>query len=187
MFSLRTLLIAVAIAAIGAVGLTTRNVWWASVMSTLTLVALLVAVVMAIKGNGPTRSTALTFSVCVGTYLGITLSGLFDIYASSLLTSRLLTNVWNATGEEPPQSLGPNSSLIEELASEELALTRVNLSILGFGGIAEVRTYFLQIRAFYVVGHCLWALLFGFLGACLATYLHRRANPPAPTATGASA
>jgi hypothetical protein len=35
MFSIRTLFVAVAIVAIGVVGLTTRNVWWASVFATL--------------------------------------------------------------------------------------------------------------------------------------------------------
>jgi hypothetical protein len=173
MFSLRTLLIAVAIAAIGAVGLTTRNIWWASVMSTLTFGVLLAALVLATSGNGQTRSVALAFAICLATYMAITFSQLFDVYSRSLITYRLLTVTWNQVGVEKPQFTNtPDSFYSEQLVDGENALTPVY----GLSGSVEVRDYLLQMRAFFIVGHCLWAYLFGFLGASLATYLHRRAN-----------
>jgi hypothetical protein len=59
MFSIRTLLLAVAVAAIGVVGLTTRNVWWASVMSTLTWLTVAAAFICGIVCSGKSRWPAI--------------------------------------------------------------------------------------------------------------------------------
>jgi hypothetical protein len=37
----------------------------------------------------------------------------------------------------------------------------------------QVREYNPHLQSFFVVAHCLWAWLFGFLGALLAAYLAR--------------
>jgi hypothetical protein len=46
------------------------------------------------------------------------------------------------------------------------------------GDSTEQRRWARELRSFFVVGHCLWAWLFGSLGALLAGHLARQAVAP---------
>jgi hypothetical protein len=170
MFSLRTLLLAVVVVAIGVAGLTTRNVWWASVIAIFTWMSVSAAIIIAISVRGMPRCSSVGFAVCGASYLCIVFGQPFQIFASSLLTSRVVISAWQALDIQrpPPQSSG---GLIIGPSTD---IENVNLIPYLNWNSAEGVDYYYHLRSFHIVAHCLWAWLFGSLGALFAGYLARQ-------------
>jgi len=165
-FSLRTLLIVIAVSAVGIVGLTTRNAWWASVMSTLTWALVAATIVAAIVCRGRTRLFAAGFAVAAGLYLAMIFVTLFEPFSGTLVSSRVVSFGWKALDVPRPQGIGSYITLIEDMESRAIPVP------LGAGN-DEQRAYQIELRSFFIVGHCLWALFFGCLGALFASYAGR--------------
>jgi hypothetical protein len=174
MFSLRTLLLAVAVAAIGLAGLTTRNVWWSSVMSTLTLASVAAAIIGTIVCRGQLRFFAIGFAIFASLYLYAVFSKVFQPFAGTLLTTRLVASSWQALDvPRPKRSSGATDRYIGYGIVGSAELPEIGLA--SYANTPEWQEYSYQVHSFFVVAHCLWAMLFGFLGALLAVHLAR--NP----------
>jgi hypothetical protein len=173
MFSIRTLLLVVAIIAVGVVGLTTRNVWWASVMSTLTWLTVAAALICAIVCGGKSRWLAIGFCVGSALYLVTIFMQPFQPLAGTLFTTRAVIAAWRAIDVPKPQP--PTGSALSGIIDLDVDIENVAfMPFLSFpGNTNETRSYFLELRSFFVVAHCLWTFFFGFLGALLAGYLAR--------------
>jgi hypothetical protein len=172
MFSLRTMLLAVAVVAVGVMGLTTRNMWWASAMSTLTWLIIAGACVSAIVCQGAARWRVSGFTVCAGLYLVLSVSQFFPSFSSSLITNRVLAAVWLSLDVERPGSDDPYFRNFPSQRQPDDDLETYELGrYVGPNTTSAMRKYNFQLGNFFIVGHCLWAMFFGFLGSLFAAYL----------------
>jgi hypothetical protein len=179
MFSLRTLLLAVAVVAIGLAGLTTRSVWWSSVMSTLTLASIAAAIIGTIVSRGQSRLFAIGFAIFVSLYLYAVFSKVFQPFAGTLLTTQLVATLWRALDVPQPESpSGARDQYIGYGLVGSVELPEIGL--VSRADTPEWRDYSHQVHSFFVVAHSLWAWLFGFLGALLAGLLARERSPSQP-------
>ena len=172
MFSLRTMLLVVAVVAVGIVGLTTRNIWWASVITTLTWATIAAMIVGAIVCRGARRYFSIGFGVTAGCYLLITLSLMFEPFTRTMVTNRLIGVAWRSLDVPRPEE-GSDPYRYSESSQHEDVEEYAMLGYIVVGETGEMRQWARELRSFFIVGHCLWALLFGFLGALLANYLTR--------------
>jgi hypothetical protein len=171
MFSLRTLLLAVVVVAIGVVGLTTRNIWWASVISLLTWMSIAAAIVMAaLVSRGNLRWFSIGYAVCAGLYLFVIFSQPLQTFAGTLVTNRVVVATWQSIDVPQPRPQ-TGTGFVASVGND---IENVALMPYLADDTEESRDYFNQLRSFYVVAHCLWAWLFGSLGALLAGYLARQ-------------
>jgi hypothetical protein len=177
MFSLRTLFLAIAIAAIGAVALGTRSIWWAGAITTLILLAISTAAVAAIFSRGKERAFAAGFFAFGLLYSVVAFSPLFHSFANSLVTTRMLLGAWNVLeiAHPPFATAGTPVSLIPT----EREFSEIIFPWMFHGGLhAKELAFYESMRSFLFAGQSLWSFLFGFLGGLIGTYLHRRANWP---------
>jgi hypothetical protein len=154
MFSIKSLLIATAVAAVFTVALLERSEAWASIIVTLS-VLLLAAAAMAIYLS-PERRPFLICAVIVGVIYG-SVALIRPLGLSHLLvTSRLLFGIWHS---EPTTEMAQLYWVLTEAPHPESFLT------------AETMASF---WSFQQIGHCAVAVLLAALAGLIGSYLVSR-------------
>lgn len=189
-FSLRELLFIIAVVALGCGGLLHPSAYAESFAFTFTIVLLFVAVLGAIARKGSARVFWLGAAVAGWGYLWMAhwsdpespILPNWELQTNGpLLTTRLLRAACDRLHPAPPpQGSGMGMfSLRPERPGNQNAPPQL------FGGQpvnappVTVVPYERLLAAFMRVGHCLWTLIFAYLGARLACYLYRTASPTA--------
>ena len=158
MFSLRALLIVVAIAGIFAAALDSQWYVLVSLVAALTVVLLLTAIIAAL----PSRPYV-AFAVTGCGYLLLTLSQFFAPLGAALPTTLLLTAI--ATGDNPNDEVVTLPSFGERIKLRHFQFVAEVAGVRFIGGEDDQSKRLL-------VGHCGFALLF----AALAEVIARRRN-----------
>jgi hypothetical protein len=178
--SLRQILTLFAAMAAACAALKYANEWWRAFAAFTVLLAFVAAVIAAIVDRGPRQAFAIGAAVAIGVYMLLLYSmnqqidnaanwrvsnPEFEPYDGILPTTRLLrtlhsgiVEVWNVN----PQT----GELIKKLPPQTY----------GGQGFRNTSSVFEVPRRneFAAVGHCLWALAFGYAGGTFGRYAHGR-------------
>lgn len=190
----------VAFVAVGCGGLIRPSVALASLIFTMTLVVLLVAILGAVGRKGSARVFWIGFAIAGSGYLWLAHWADEESYTVStdwrlqttgpLFTTKLLGLVHGAL-HPPPQGY-PGAGGIEGMGGMfALPLEPTAAPVfgqIGGGGLrptpATAVAYETELNAFMRIGHSLWALLFAYVGGLLARYFRVTAEDP-PDKAGA--
>jgi hypothetical protein len=174
--SLRGLLLFVAAAAVGSAALRFANDWWLAGAVGALLITITTAAIVAVVGLGARKAGAAGFTIAAGIYLFLALlfsagylprnaNPEFDPYIGRLPTTQLLRPAFAMTVSYWTTDLRTG----EELPSKPPLNPR---QLVSFSGVLirerPDRGHFMQI------GHCLWAMVMGFLGSRFAQFVHGR-------------
>jgi hypothetical protein len=154
-----------------------------------------VAFIAALCGEDRSRARRLGFAILGGGYFALAFLGLSESNLTRLPTTQLLTYVhqqvappqaftFTVTATTPPQlnfgTVGPASSspipLNVVATNVSSAVPRLTNPIAASGRWKAVLPGAANYEVFSVVGHCLFALLAGLLGASIAQWFRRRAE-----------
>jgi hypothetical protein len=180
-FSLRELLALVSAAIIALVGLRYANPWWTAAAIGCVLFAFVGAVIVAALDRASRRASAFGFAVATGVYVMLLMSmpGQVGRTAGTALLNPEL---------DPFDGLLPTSQLLRvhfESVSRHFAVHPQTGSLTPYkSGALNVRqlsrqnlSYVKEVperTSFMLVGHCLWALLFGYIAAKFALWVYAR-------------
>jgi hypothetical protein len=172
--SIAGMMLAVAVAALGVVGLKEGTDLWASATFTLTVMILLGAILNAWHGRGSRRAFWAGFVLFGWVYL----LWIFRPWTNQrnqldvppVLTSVLLDVVHEHIHVEPQYIPNPN---FPSLPSPAPAVAYSASEMILKPGIVYWRG---DIESYRQVGHCLAALLFGLVGGAWSVYTHARSG-----------
>jgi hypothetical protein len=157
MFSIRSLLIATALAAIFVVAFLDRSEAWASIIVTLTILLLAAAgmAIYLVPSRRPFLICAVTMGVTYGSIALIRPLGL----SHSLVTSRVLFGIWYSEQQGNLTDVAYAYWLFIDAPDPGSLLT------------AETMTAF---RSFQQIGHCAVAVMLAVIAGLLGSYVARR-------------
>lgn len=204
-FTILSLMGLVLALAIAIAALRNADDYWASGMILATPFLLGVALIAALCGEDRSRARRLGFAILGGGYFALAFLGLSESNRARLPTTQLLTYVhqqvappqvftFTVTTPPPPGinfgTAGPVSSSPAPLSVVATNLTSATPGLTNptmvSGRWKAVLPGAANYEAFSIVGHCLFVLLAGLLGASIAQWFRRRAeraNPSAQTTT----
>ncbi len=171
MFSLKSLLISVFVAAVYIAGFLYASAIWASVIVTVTL-GLLAGALVAIY-LVPERRSFLVPAVLVGVLYGLAAFvqplGLHD----SLITTRMFFELWYADKGEAADSLLNNFATAGTEFDKANVYTLISSEVLMMGGFipAEVMGNFWPLQR---IGHCSVAIVVAVVAGLVGSYVGRR-------------
>ena len=190
-YSLGSLLIAMAVAALGCATVANWSPLWAEIMTTATVAILLVAVLIALVGRGSARTFAIGFAAVGVAYFLLAFCAPAELRDERLATRRAVDRLFQLT-----QKANADARTTSEFQLVEVVLdgsTDVKMPggdssyMFGVGtGPATVtgRVVFSSPpREFQDIGHCLWTLILALMGGVLAQVIQRvgrREEPPGP-------
>lgn len=180
-FSLRELLLLLGFVAVGCAALKYAGEAWVTALSAVVLLLFMLSAVSAVVDRGHRQALAIGFALCMGVY-GIPFSQEnreLDPHAGRLPTTKLLKPLFTAL----VNGVYIDSSTGKIVPNYNPANTVYSLGGGGFGGGGVAPTgfpmgvYYLETpprEKFMAVGHLLWALLLGYIGARLAGWIYIR-------------
>jgi hypothetical protein len=178
--SLRELLILFVAFAIGFTTLTYANSWWLGAVSGVTLLAFIGAVIVALVDRGPRQAFAIGFGVGIACYIPLFLLGReTDPFTGRLPTSQLLQPMFLAVREQSYTNVRTRE-IIKESQIPQDALVEGQGGFPTYDRITGSLPYFRRassipaLEHFMPIGHCLWALLIGYLGGHFARWAYVR-------------
>jgi hypothetical protein len=187
--SLRELMMLFAAVAIGIAALKLANLWWQILVTGFALLAFTASAIVAINDRGRRQAFAIGFVIAFAIYMGLlysmrqyggrsaiqaTVNAEFDPEIGALPTTQLLRPLFEAIVEVWYVELATGKRLRQsELGSG--AKTGFSRS----GGMNTPSAYSVgqiepQREPFMIIGHCLWALLFGYAGGHFARWVYFR-------------
>jgi len=188
-FSLRQLMGFVAFVAVGCGGLIRPSVALASLIFTMTLVVLLVAILGAVGRKGSARVFWIGFAIAGSGYLWLAHWADEDAYTVStnwrlqttgpLFTTKLLGLAHGALHPPPPGGFGGvpggmggmgGGGMFALPLEPAAAPVFGQMAIPSRASAANAAAYEAERNAFMRIGHSLWALLLAYLGGQLARY-----------------
>jgi hypothetical protein len=195
-FNIASLLIAVLFAAVGFAAMRESNETWESGLFTLTLLALLASILLAIHRRESRRAFWLGFALFGSGYLALSLvppieSRLATTKALAYLDSKVpgrtqsfftinVTGTISGTAGNQVQAVafspqGNQIATTSSLGTVKLWDATTGRLLAGWGGTTE---------NFVKIGHSLLALLAGWFGGLLSRRLWRASRPPEPETVG---
>lgn len=165
-FSLRTLLVAAVIVAIGCAALIHPTEVWRQAVVSMTVLILLVSTLAAIFGQGSLRVSACGFAVAGSLYFLLAFAPAFNV-REHLLTTHSLETLEKGIHHETQPSL--NNLSIPWNGSQLVTGT----------GDSTIRLWDVTGRNgnFHSIGHALWTLIFGVIGMSMARWFCQRPTP----------
>jgi hypothetical protein len=178
--SLRELLALFATFAVGFTALAYANSWWMAAASGVTLLAFIAAVIMALVDRGPRQAFAIGFAASIACYLPLFLLGReTDPFTGKLPTSQLLQPMFLAVREQSYMNV-QTREIVKESEIPEGALVEGQGGFPNYGRRVGSQPYFTpadtipRLEHFMPIGHCLWALLIGYVGGKFARWVYIR-------------
>jgi hypothetical protein len=184
-FSLRDLLILIAVISVACAALANAGIWWHSIVVTATLTGMTVLLIGGTLHAGPSRAFACGWLLFALGYLTMVFGPWFGNHlGSSLITTRGLAQIeLHALGNNPsPPVLDFNGGTIVDYDSDN----SVDLGFVDAGTYSNTiwasartsnvfsRSWVTAYTTFQSTGHWLLASAFGFCGAHLAKLLYLR-------------
>jgi hypothetical protein len=160
-FSIRSLMAFVLVSAVVLTALRNADDAWAGGMILGTPLLLGVALIAALCGRERSRAGRLGFAILGGGYLALAFLGLSERDLAKLPTTRLLIYVH--------QQVSPPLFVFQGASGPPVPLVVVTTS-----HWSHLLPGAANLEAFSVVGHCLFALLVGLLGATVAVWFSAR-------------
>lgn len=173
-FSLRALLVLVAVVAIGCFALITANELWLTLVFSLVVGLLLFALVAAVAFDGNNRAFWLSFALVGWAFFWI---AEFSPHASPLVTTKLtillhdlVRSTENAPAQEPTIAIAqPYATPVQPYNPPQIA---------GQPGTLFVAPTPITVKPdfnkFLPIANCLWTVLLAFGGGLLGRYLYAR-------------
>lgn len=182
-FSLATFLIVVAVVSLVFAGLAFPNAFWMRIVATLTLAAILAAVIAVLASLKTARWFWIGFAVAGWSYLGFVFYG-GDGARNVLLTHSAILQL-DLMLETSTPVLAPSGQAVTlhgdtiYLASglhpgERLSLEEAEQQ--GYLKYAYAPNAIPRREHFHDIGHYSWALLVGCIGGMFSLWLHRRST-----------
>ena len=176
-FSLRQLMALVAFVAVGCGGLMRPSVYLASLIFTVTLVALLVAILAAVGRKGSARVFWIGFAIAGSGYLWLahwadeesyTVSTDWRLQTTGPLFTTKLLGLTHGALHPAPQGYPGGRGFFAVPVEPWLGPVFGQMGTRGPNSAAAAVAYETELDAFMRIGHSLWALLFAYLGGQLA-------------------
>ena len=181
--SLREFLLLFIAFAIGFAALAFANSWWLAAVSGVALLAFIAALIIALIDRGRRQVFALGFAASVLTYAPLFLLGNdTDPFTGNLPTSRLLQPMHLAVRQQSYRNVRTD----EEVSEQELPAGALVEGMTAFptyssrNAARNSASYFVPgnstpaLEHFMPIGHCQWALLFGYAGGQFARWVYAR-------------
>jgi hypothetical protein len=206
-FTILSLMGLVLVLGIAIAALRNADDYWAGGMILATPFLLGVALIAALCGDERSRTRRLGFAILGGGYFVLAFLGLSEPYRTLLPTSRLLAYVHQQVA--PPQTLtltvttstGARAASHWAVVSSNsnpvptyLVATTAPSNVPVFSSSAVMPNRWKSLlpgaaneQAFRIVGHCLFALLAGVLGAAIAQWFQKRRERAEPTSPAPAA
>ena len=144
--------------------------------SDLTLLAFIAAAISAVVGRGPRQAFALGFVLAAAVYAAVMVAdGKLSPRPGRLVTSQLLSSFYGAVTETVYRRWGSGQELRRDQLPADALVTRLGHSV----DFPNPRPVFSKVVTpdrlhFTAVGHCLWALLLGYVGGHFARFVYAR-------------
>jgi hypothetical protein len=178
--SLRELLILFVAFAIGFTALAYANPWWLGAVSGVTLMTFIGAVIVALVDCGLRQAFAIGLSAGIACYIPLFLLGReTDPFTGRLPTSQLLQPMFLAVREQSYTNVRTRE-IIKESQIPQNALVEGQGGFPSYDRIPGSLPYFRRastipaLEHFMPIGHCLWALLIGYVGGHFARWVYVR-------------
>jgi hypothetical protein len=178
--SLRELLTLFAAFAIGFTALTYANPWWMAAVTGVTLLAFISAIIVALVDRGPRQAFAIGFAASIACYLPLFLLGReTDPFTGKLPTSQLLQPMFLAVRDQSYIN-ARTREVVKETEIPQGAMVEGQGGFPTYGQTSGSQPYFTRgdsipsLVHFMPIGHCLWALLIGYVGGKFATWVYVR-------------
>jgi hypothetical protein len=159
--SLRELLGLVGLATLMVASLRYASYGWNMFVSAIVAIVFYVAGVFGIAKRGPQQAFALSMMFHMGCYAALLVNPIIEHWRYPS-TTRLLRYLHSSIVDVRFLDVGTGQEISKERANEIAIQNRVRLSVIPSEG------YFMQI------GHCWFALLFGYLGGRLVQFIYVR-------------
>jgi hypothetical protein len=200
--SLRELFILVAVAAVAIASLKYANDQWLAIVAGVTMVVISIVFIIAIVDRGSRQAFANGFALTMVVYAAAVLTGWsasgfgqtqvknveFDHWEGRLATTRLLRYVYSAVDSSGYYDIASGKELAGFDPSDPANRGKIGWGGGGIGGgggfggggivggKAPSVSYlqFPPTEKFMPIGHCWWALLFGYVGGHFACYVYGR-------------
>ncbi|HEX6962796.1 MAG TPA: hypothetical protein VF175_13075 [Lacipirellula sp.] len=178
--SLREFLVVFSAFAVGFTALAFANSWWLAAVSGVTLLAVIAAAVISLVDRGKRQASAIGFAVSAVCYLPLFLQGReADPFTGRLPTTQMLQPIFLAVREQSYVN-SRTREIVKETEIPRGAPVEGKGGFPTYGRRAFSGGYFLRadsipaLEHFMPVGHCLWALLLGYVGAKFAGWVYVR-------------
>jgi hypothetical protein len=183
-FSLRTLLLLVGAASLALAAMRSANYVWASGVVTVTVLAFLASVVLAVTYRAERRSYWIGFAICgIGYLLAVTgfASILAPEFVMRLATTQslvFLRDQFHSPMEHQYIEGGSGTPFpLRTVTPQPPQLPMLRSQVSKQLGNWADESYQTMAESFLLIGHSVWALIFGALGGMLARFATSRPPP----------